>query len=182
MKNLITTITAVLFSLIAHSQIISFPDQDRLQIGLWTDPTFTDQGAQFGIDVTGVLRWGFVGVSTSTYPNLGNVGYADLVGQLGVNFHVAQFTPIRYYTGLRLGKIFRGSGGYPLAGALFGLDVCLSRPEAKVKLYVGVKLWVDYREDQEAGRFGDAEAYKPGLVTNNPLLQENGAGGVSISF
>lgn len=182
MKNLITTITTVLFALTVHSQIISFPNEDRLQIGIWTDPTFTDKGAQFGVDATGVMRWGFVGASLSNYSNLGNVGYTDLVGQLGVNFHLANFEPVRYYIGARLGYMWRGNGGYPLAGGLAGFDICLSKYYAKVKLYVGLKFWTDYREDQEAGRYGDVDAYKPGLITNNPLLQENGAGVISISF
>ena len=161
------------------AQIITVPEDDiNTQFGVFVDPTFTDAGAQFGVFAVMVMNWGYVGASFSNYNNLNGVGYSDLVGSMGLNRHLFEFEPLRYYGGFRIGTLWRGAGnGFPLVGGELGADWRITRG-----FYLGVKLWTDYREDQKNTAFGDSGAYKRGLVTNNPLLQENGALTLSVSF
>lgn len=167
-----------------NAQFITVPEDDiNTQFGFFVDPTFTDNGAQIGAFATMVMNWGFVGVSSSTYPKLGDVGYSDLVGELGLNFHLGGFEQVRYFTGFRLGRLWRGAGeGFNLTGGLVGFDWRVSRRNAEVDVYLGLRFWADYREDQEDRAYGDSKAYKRGLITNNPLIQENGGFSVSFSF
>lgn len=161
------------------AQFLTTPKDDiNTQFGFFVDPTFTDAGFQFGAFTTLVMHWGYIEVSASTYPKLGGVGYTDLVAGLGVNGHFGGFEPIRSYAGLRLGRIWReAGGGYNLAGGAIGIDW-----EILDNFFIGVMLFTDYREDQANRAYGDSDAYKRGLVTNNPLLQENGVFKLSISF
>jgi hypothetical protein len=170
--------------LLMQSQILTVPEDDiNVQFGFYVDPTLTDKGAQIGAFATMVMNWGFVGVSTSTYPKLGGVGYRDLVGELGLNWHLFEFEPVRYFAGFRLGRLWREKGGgYELAGGLIGFDWRVTRRDAPVDVFLGLRFWADYREDQKNRAYGDSDAYKRGLITNNPLIQENGAFSVSFSF
>lgn len=164
-----------------HAQFI---DKDYTQFSIWVDPTLTDNGFQTGIELTKIMHWGFASVSTSVYDGL-DVRYVDAVGTLGINFHLFDNDVIRYYGGLRLGRIWRGykgDGSYPLAGGVIGADIRLSKFYTETQFHIGVRLWTDYREDQKAQFYGDYDAYKPGVITNNPLLQENGAIVLSISW
>lgn len=183
-RTIVLIIIATLGGLcIANAQVVSFPEDDiNTQFGVFVDPTFTDKGEQFGVFATMVMHWGYVGASASNYSNLNGIGYSDLVGELGVNFHLFQFEPVRYYAGFRGGRLWRDAGGYPLAGGVVGFDWRVSRRDAEVDVFVGIKLWTDYREDQKNQFYGDSDAYERGFITNNPLLQENGAFTVSFSF
>jgi hypothetical protein len=166
-----------------EAQFITFPEDDiNTQFGIFIDPTLTDKGAQIGGFATMVMKWGFIGASASTYPKLGGVGYRDLVGELGLNWHLMEFEPVRYFAGFRLGRLWREKGGYELAGGLIGFDWRVTRRDAEVDVYFGVRFWADYREDQKDGRYGDSDAYERGLITNNPMIQENGAFTVSFNF
>jgi len=106
-----------------NAQIITVPEDDiNTQFGVFVDPTLTDKGVQFGVFAVMVMNWGYVGASASTYPELGGVGYSDLVGELGLICHLFGFEPVRYYGGFRLGRIWReAGGGYNLAGGALGL-------------------------------------------------------------
>lgn len=173
----------LLMSCLCNAQFITVPEDDiNTQFGFFIDPTFTDKGAQLGAFATMVMNWGYVGASVSNYNNLNKIGYSDLVGELGLNCHLFNFEPVRYYGGFRLGVLWRSKYSYPLAGAVIGFDWRVTRRDAPVDIYLGVKLWSDYREDQKNQFFGDSDAYKRGLVTNNPLIQENGAFCASFSF
>lgn len=181
MRNLFLII--VLFSYTAKAQFITVPEDDiNTQFGIYIDPTFTDKGAQIGVFATMVMNFGYVGFSASNYNDLNDVGYTDLSGEIGLNFHLFRFEPVRYYTGFRLGTIWREKNPFPLVGGVIGFDYRVSREYASVKMYLGVKLWTDYREDQKNQFYGDSDGYKRGFITNNPLLQENGAVTVSFSF
>jgi hypothetical protein len=173
----------MLTGLNSNAQFITTPEDDiNTQFGFFIDPTLTDKGSQFGIFMTAVMHWGYVGVSASTYPNLGEVGYTDLVGELGLNGHLGGYEPIRSYAGFRLGHYWRGDSSFPLAGGVVGFDWRVTKINSEIDVYFGLKLWADYREGQKDKWFGSAEKYKRGLVTNNPLLQENGALVISFSF
>lgn len=183
LKKRFTLIALLLLSLSSQAQFITVPEDDiNTQFGLFVDPTFTDAGYQIGIFATMVMNWGYIGVSASDYDGLGGVGYTDLVGELGLNGHFGGFEPIRAYAGFRLGYLWRGSNMFPLVGGVVGFDWRVSKHDAEVDVYLGFKLWTDYRADQTKQFFGDYDAYERGLITNNPLLQENGAFLISFSF
>lgn len=182
MKKL-SIILTLAFCSFANAQFITVPEDDiNTQFGIFVDPTFTDKGAQIGAFATMVMNWGYVGASFSNYNNLNGIGYTDLAGELGLNWHLFNFEPVRYYAGFRGGTLWRGTSPYPLVGGVVGFDWRVSARWADVDVYIGVKLWTDYREDQKAQFYGDYDAYERGLITNNPLLQENGAITLSFSF
>lgn len=127
------------------------------------------------------MHWGFASASVSTYDDVTkDVGYADLVGTLGINWNFNKFNGIRYYAGFRGGFIRRkspefGKSTYPMVGGVIGVDFNLTRRMFDAGVMIGFRLWTDYREDQKNQFYGDSDGYKRGLLTNNPLLQENGA-------
>lgn len=173
----------LLFTTTANAQFIK---EDYTQISGYIDPTFTDAGFQSGLEIQKIMHWGYASAAYSTYHGF-DVGYSDLIGTLGLNFNLFNYKPVRYYSGFRLGFIRRnspiyGSSSYPMVGGVIGFDFCVSKPSAEVKLHFGIRLWTDYREDQKNEFYGDSDGYERGLITNNPLLQENGAGVISISF
>jgi hypothetical protein len=169
-----------------EAQFITAPEDDiNTQFGVIADPTVTDSGAQVGVFATLVMNWGYIEAGFSVYsdPDPERVPYRDLVGELGLNCHLGGFEPIRYFGGFRLGYITRDNEyTYPMFGAAIGFDWRVTREDSPVDIYVGVKLWTDYREDQKDQFYGSAEKYERGLVTNNPLLQENGGLRLSFSF
>lgn len=189
MKNLFT-IAVILLTAYAHAQsgnnpnrrqLITTPDDDiRTQFGFIVDPTLTDRGFQFGVNATMIMHFGFIGAEITTYPELED-GYVDVVGQLGLNWHMLEYEPVRYYAGFRGGAIFR-DGLYGLAGGLVGFDVRIVNQYNGFQMHIGLRLWTDYRTDQENRAYGDSDSYEKGLIIDNPLMQENGAILISFSF
>lgn len=169
-----------------EAQFITVPEDDiNTQFGISIDPTLTDSGAQIGVFSTLVMNWGYVEAGFSSYidPDPERIAYRDLVGELGLNCHLGGFEPIRYFVGFRLGFITRDNRDtYPMTGGAIGFDWRVSRRNADVDFFIGVKLWTDYREDQKDQFYGSAAKYERGLLTDNPLLQENGALRLSFSF
>ncbi len=181
-----TFILLLLFTSFANAQFITVPEDDiNTQFGIFIDPTLTDSGAQIGAFATMVMNWGYAEASISIYDDadVERIAYTDLVAELGLNGHFGGYEPIRAYAGFRIGFINRDNKNtYPMAGGSIGFDWRVSARWSKVGVYVGAKLWTDYREDQKDEFFGSAKKYKRGFITNNPLLQENGALRVSFSF
>jgi hypothetical protein len=157
-----------------------FIDETYTQINNFVDPTFTDNGFQIGLEIEKIMKWGYVNVSISHYQGL-EIPYNDLVGSLGINYHLFQYSRIRYYNGFRLGYIKR-ERTFPMVGGVVGFDFKLKHDNETKGFRIGFRLWIDYREGQKAQFYGDYDAYKPGLITNTPLLQENGAFVFSYSF
>ncbi|AUP81244.1 hypothetical protein [Flavivirga eckloniae] len=180
MKRFKKVIVGVLLvkSAIANAQFIS---EDYTQVSLFIDPTITDSGFQIGGEIQKIMHWGYASVGASTYNGF-EVAYTDLIGTLGINFNLFNNNEIRYYSGFRLGIIWRETNPFPMVGGVVGGDIRLSKFYAKTKFHIGIRLWTDYREDQKDQFYGDASGYKKGWLTNNPLLQENGAIVVSISW
>lgn len=182
-RIIVVAIIAYLGSIcIANAQFI---DEDYTQASLWVDPTFTDNGFQVGLEIQKIMHWGYVSAAASVYDGM-EVRYKDLIVTIGINFNLCDNDVIRYYAGFRSGFIFRDdttvSASYPMAGGVVGCDIRLSRFNADTKFYIGPRIWTDYREDQKDQHFGSAKDYKRGWITNNPLLQENGAIVLSISW
>lgn len=180
MKKILILI--LFYSSIVNAQFIQFIDEEYTQISIWNDPvvTFQERMPQFGVDITKVMLWGWISASVS-HANL-NVGYTDLIGSGGFNLKLANYDPVRYYAGPRMGFIFREGNGFPLWGGVIGFDWRISRPHVATKFHIGARAWIDYREDQKDQFYGASAVYKPGLITNNPLLQENGAIVISFSW
>lgn len=169
-------------SLAQRTVFIDFVNEEYTQMSIWTEPTaWEDSGAQFGVEIKKVMLWGWVSASFSHYSSL-DPSYTDLVGAGGVNFNMLGYDQVVYYAGMRLGPMWRETSPYPMVGGIVGFDWRLSRKYSSTKFHVGIKAWIDYREDQKEQFFGDYQTYEPGLVTNNPLLVENGAVALSWSW
>lgn len=179
MKNYEKIIVVLLLvSSIANAQFI---DKDYTQISVFIDPTITDNGFQIGGEIQKIMHWGYASIGASTYNGF-DVSYTDLIGTVGINFNLLNNDIVRYYSGFRLGLIWRETSPYPAVGGVLGLDIRLSKFYSKTQCHIGVRLWVDHREDQKSQFYGDYSGYKKGWITNNPLLQENGAIVVSMSW
>lgn len=178
MKKLI--LLALLATSLCQAQFVK---KEYTQLSAWVDPVATvkESGPQLGVDIQKIMRWGWVSASVSHFGKL-EPSYTDFVASGGINFNLFNFEPLRYYTGPRLGFMFRGGHGYPLAGGVIGADWTISKPNTSTKIAIGARAWIDYREDQKQQFYGDYSAYERGLITNNALLQENGAIVLSIIF
>ena len=178
----------MLLGLQAPAQFISFPENDYTQFSIWTDPVAWEKegGPQIGLKLTKVMRWGWIAASVSHFEAL-TPPYSDVVGSGGVNLHLFNYDPVRYYTGLRLGFLFRHDPNgkiyvYGLAGWTWGVEWRLSRPDAPTRIHIGAGYYIDYRADQHDQFYGDSGAYEPGFLTDNPLLQENGFLEITFSW
>jgi len=156
------------------AQTIFTPDTDEFQLG-FTGDIFKHQDKtvfQFGAEGIGLLRWGYIGAGFS-FADM-DTNYLDIIGKGGVNFHLFSYERIRYYSGARLGLMYRDFGNknhfYPLVGGEVGFDWYLNWRKT---VALGVRYYIDYREDQKEQFYGDYDAYERGFLVNNPLLQEN---------
>lgn len=184
MKKII--ILLVLVSNFCHSQnmrFIEFIDKDYTQLNLWLDPVVwnVEGGPQIGIELQKVMHWGYAGVSVSHIEAL-TPSYTDMVGFGGINLNLFRYRPIRYYAGLRLGLSFREGNPNALAGLMIGFDYRLNSEFSKTRFSIGLRGWVDHRQDQKDNFYGDSDAYEPGLIFTDELSQENGAIVLSINW
>lgn len=171
MKTKVRIFTLLAF-IASYTVTAQFNQDEDFYASLFIDPTFTDKGFQFGVDITKELEWGFVSVSASTYPELKD-GYFDIVGTPGLAFNF--FESLTIYGGGRMGFVFRGGNVYPLVGMSLRFQVKIID-----NVSIGLMFWVDHREDQKDEFYGDSDAYKEGLIFTGTLSQENGAGFLTI--
>ena len=180
MANNKVVILLLFLSAFANAQIVTFIDKNWTQASVWVDPTLTDQGFQTGYEIEKIMDWGYASASFSIYNGL-DVKYRDLVGTLGVNFNMFNNNAIRYYGGWRMGFITRtddtDKNTYPMVGATIGITIKICK-----HIHIGPRLWIDYREDQKDQFYGSSLLYERGFITNNPLLQENGALVFTVSW
>lgn len=165
---LFLTLILVLLGCWQANAQIEFNQDEEFKLSAWVDPTFDDAGFQFGIGIRKELEWGWVGVEASVYPEL-TPYYADLVGQGGIILNIGR--NFDFLTGPRLGLVARGDGYFPhaLIGFMGQFDWRFARGAT-----VGVRLWLDYRTDQDDQFLGDSDAHEY-LIFSNPMTQENGA-------
>lgn len=166
-----------------NMNFVEFVNEDYTQIGIWLDPVVWDiEGSpQIGIELQKIMHWGYAGISVSHISAL-TPPYTDLVGFVGINIHLFGYKPIRYYIGPRIGISIREGNRNALAGLMAGFDYRLNKELSKTRFSIGLRAWVDHREDQKNQFYGDSDAYDPGLIFTNPLSQENGAIVLSISW
>ena len=151
-------------------QIFFFNQDEELLFSAWVDPTFTDIGAQVGVEITKELLGGWVSGSISYYEAL-TPDYKDIVASGGINFHLFNYDGIKYYTGPRVGFVFRDTDFvfHALVGAVAGFDIKITPT-----IRAGARVWVDYRTDQHNDFYGDSDAFESGpLGIKNPMMQEN---------
>jgi len=72
-----------------------------------------------------------------------NEGYTDILGSVGASFTSGWFENTRYYTGIRLGVIYRNTT-YPTIGGECGVDFMLNN-----STFIGLRSTYDYRSDFE---------------------------------
>lgn len=172
MKTNLTTILAIVLVVFStYAQGLKLNDDEEFYFVSFADPTFTDQGFQFGAGVRKELLGGWVGVEASTYPDLKGVGYWDFVGQGGIAFEIGKTTLL---AGGRIGRLDREGNPFPLVGGILQIEV-----EIFKGVSVGGRLWIDYREDNKNEFYGDSDGHTY-IIFSNPLLQENGAFVITI--
>ena len=131
-----------------NAQLIKFGTTEYGTVSAFVDPVGSckERGLDFGAELEYVGNWGYVKTGFQMFPALLD-GYTDVVGGAGLNFNTYPFDYLRFYSGVRLGYIFRGIGlergrTYPLAGIEGGIDFNLND-----KWFIGVSAIGDWRED-----------------------------------
>lgn len=182
----ILTLVLILFSINLFAQSPEEQDNKSLWkkgnhefINAFIDPTFTDQGAQFGASYTSIYEGkkfsSFAEIGLSHYNKL-DPTYTDLVVTYGP---ALSFKKLDILIGGRFGLIYRGTSqhlnrGETSAGGdyttrvhiygLFGASIRLQYPISK-KLYFGAQYWYDARQDLD-----------------NNFIRENGAFFISFKL
>jgi len=103
--------------------------------------SFKENGLHIGgeIEYVGSVYTRF---SISNFTAL-NEGYTDILGSVGASFTSGWFENTRYYTGIRLGVIYRNTT-YPTIGGECGVDFMLNN-----STFIGLRSTYDYRSDFE---------------------------------
>lgn len=158
MKSLFTTIllTLALYMSAQEPQSSSILNTDENTfLSAFIDPTFTDRGVQYGISLTKEVLYGYIEASASVYPEL-EPTYFDLVFSGGLAIEKNRFT---FHTGPRAGMELRGGGPFLMLGYQARLLFQITE-----HIYIGGKLWLDYRYSQDSQFYGSGD-----------MLRENGA-------
>lgn len=143
MKTIIA-IFLIFTSLSAAAQL-RFNDTEYFQAAVVIDPvaSIKEKGLNIGAEIELISYWGYVRASSQSFFALEG-GYVDLMGALGVNFKYGHFSPFRFYTGVRLGAIYRDLYPYPTVGAEAGIDLY-----TRGNFVLGVRTTYDLRTDFE---------------------------------
>ena len=175
MRTVLVFCTAFLLTIYAHSQShdnyffnVGFNDDTDMNLYAFVDPTFTDDGEQYGIGFKKEFRFFYVGVEVSTYQAL-EPSYTDAIFMLGTTINLKRFD---ITGGGRIGLVKRKGNPTPLP--LMGLEVSFLYHITN-KLSAGFRFWVDERQDQKDEFYGDSDTYDSGIIFTNELSQENGA-------
>lgn len=181
MKKKLSTILLLVFLLINSLSIIAqaekqtlFNNDEEFFGSVFIDPTFTDPGFQYGVEVLKEMQWFFVAAAVSQYPELED-GYTDLNFTVGMVMNFFHNQNLTIYSGAGGGANFRGGDPYGMMHLSLKLHL-----KIKDNVYLGLKFWVDHREDQKDEFYGDSDGHKKGLIFKGPLSQENGAGFITL--
>lgn len=111
------TFISILFLFIS---IYSY-SQERVNISMEANPINLTVGTSIELE----LNWFYAKVGLTTKQS--SYSYSDIHGVIGINYHQGYFDTTRYYAGLRLGRIVRGSNQsyQELVGLETGLDLKL---------------------------------------------------------
>jgi hypothetical protein len=169
-----------------NSQTLKSNQTINIQYNLFIDPFGTAPngrgGRQVGFEFTAIMGGVYVAPSISIFPQLED-GYVDLVGTVGMNWHMFRTTAIRYYTGLRIGFEFRGEfTPHPMLGASLGADLKIITFKDGTSLFIGGEVWVDHRASQADQFYGDSTGYDGGVIFTNSQTKENGKIKIGVRF
>lgn len=153
-----------------------FNKDEETFVSLFIDPTFTDPGFQFGGEILKEMQWGYVYAQLSTYPELQD-GYIELIASPGLAFSFFPNQNLQVYGGGRIGANWRGGNPYAMIGMGIRINIKLTD-----RLYCGLQLCVDHREDQKDQFYGDSSGHKEGLIFTGPLSQESGMGFITFKL
>lgn len=143
MKRVLLTLLLVIGMITVTQAQIQFGKKEYFNVSLSIDPSATIK--EESPNVVGeieLVNYGiYVKAGVQTLPGLQG-GYTDTTGAFGLNVTTGPFEDFRFYTGVRLGFIFRGEYTYPLAGAEGGVDYNVNDD-----IFVGLRSTYDQRED-----------------------------------
>lgn len=128
---------------ISNAQALRFNESESTNITISVDPggSIKEGGLNFSGDLEHVSGWKYVKIGFQSFGALKG-GYLDVAGGMGINLTRGYFDQVRFYSGIRLGHIRRGSNGYPLFGTEAGINYKVSK-----KVSIGVSGLYDYRSD-----------------------------------
>jgi hypothetical protein len=128
------------------AQSLRFGDSEYFTCSAFGNPSASIKGTElnYGVDIELVSYAKYVRFGVNRFENLEG-SYTDFIGSSGLNLTSGYFNSMRYYSGLRLGLIYRIENVYPTAGVEGGFDVDLAKD-----LYIGLKVTYDYRSDMIA--------------------------------
>lgn len=176
-KSIFTFLIVTLFFCNLNAQFIS-GENDRFQFTIWSDVGSAVEEHKFphtGAEITYIPGAAWVSASFS-YFDL-EPSYFDFIFSVGLNINLFHYEPIRYYGGARIGAEFREApDGLGIAGAVLGAEWEIGNSG----LAIGYRFWVDWRESQDNDKYGDSDAYDPGILIKHPNTQENSA--VTLSW
>lgn len=144
MKNIFTLVAVIFLSLTATAQQgIHFNQKEYFTVSTSIDPVAT--ATDGFIDVAMEIEYvGFVYAKAGIeyFPAL-EPSYFDWHGGIGVNLMLNTFNDFRAYSGIRLGRIYRGDEArVPFVGFEGGIDWNVSD-----NFFVGLRATYDYRTE-----------------------------------
>lgn len=147
MKNSIL-IFILLFALnTINAQFFLKPkDHESFNVHLNLDPfaSIKENGLNINTEVEYSGRYVYVKGGIEVFTGLPRKPYFDWHGGIGLNLTSGPLSQFRYYTGIRLGRIYRGSyGANPFIGSEAGITYNFSKDIA-----IGLRGTYDRRSDQ----------------------------------
>jgi hypothetical protein len=146
-----TLLFLLLFTSMAHAQLFQFLVTERafgdFSAAVVIDPyaSYKEKGLNIGVELDLQCYPIYIRPSLTNFAALED-GYTDFTLALGPNFALGRFNQIRYYSGIRMGLIWReGAVPHPTAGFEAGINY---QPFNK-KIYYGLRATYDRRGDSE---------------------------------
>lgn len=139
MKKLL--LIALLITSLSYAQGLKFNDNESTNISISIEPysSYKESSLNATFEFEYICHSIYIKPSVQILPA---INYIDTAVGLGINLTSGYFNNITYYTGIRLGHIFRKDSDYPLFGFEGGINFKLTD-----KLYIGPRATLDWRED-----------------------------------
>jgi hypothetical protein len=144
-----------------NNQTLNSPRTIRVQHNLFVDPLGKAPngrgGRHFGYEFTAIMGGIYVAPSISWFPQLED-GYMDIVGTVGINWHMFRTTLIRYYSGFRMGGEWRETKvPHPILGFSLGADIKIYTFPNDSSIHLGAEVWSDWRASQHPQFYGGSD-------------------------
>lgn len=122
MKKIIT-IAILLAGTVSFAQDLD----KKFNFMVFTEPNAWGDGINFGSDVEYEMKTFFVRTGFFLFPELNNVGYAQIHFSVGATLYRPKHTNHRVYIGIIGGTNFREGNPNPIAGAEIGSHIYISK-------------------------------------------------------